>query len=220
MNYKRLHDGIIERAKVRIKPEEYSEKHHIVPRCIGGTNEQSNLVNLTAREHFIIHYLLTKIYPDNSKLLRAWAALSCWKPHRSKRSININSRFYKIAREKFSQVHSSRLVTEETRKRIGLSRLGRKHSKKSKQAISKSLLGNTFASGNKGKPKSRKHRNNIKKALTGKKHTKKRIKANSEAQKKYWKTHTRTLSKEIKLKMSKAAKLRWKKQKSYQNGHI
>lgn len=43
------------------KPEGYSEKHHIVPKSIGGSNDPSNLVRLTAREHFLAHWLLTKM---------------------------------------------------------------------------------------------------------------------------------------------------------------
>jgi len=54
MNYKRIHDQIIERAKSRIL-EGYKERHHIIPKCMGGNNEKDNLVYLTAREHFIIH---------------------------------------------------------------------------------------------------------------------------------------------------------------------
>ena len=51
MDYKKIHDKIIERAKNR-KLEGYVEKHHIIPKCMNGTNEPNNLVDLTAREHF------------------------------------------------------------------------------------------------------------------------------------------------------------------------
>ena len=37
----------------------YVEKHHIIPRCIGGSDHKENLVSLTAREHFVCHLLLT-----------------------------------------------------------------------------------------------------------------------------------------------------------------
>lgn len=55
---------LIERAKHR-NLACYTEKHHIVPRCLGGTDEPSNLVSLTAAEHYIAHQLLIKIYPDS-----------------------------------------------------------------------------------------------------------------------------------------------------------
>lgn len=31
----------------------YSEKHHIIPKSLGGNNKKENLVSLTAREHFV-----------------------------------------------------------------------------------------------------------------------------------------------------------------------
>jgi hypothetical protein len=44
--------------------EGYVEKHHIVPRCMGGTDDPENLVQLTPEEHYLAHQLLIKIYPD------------------------------------------------------------------------------------------------------------------------------------------------------------
>jgi len=43
---------------------EYTERHHIVPKSLGGSNENKNIVVLTAREHFIAHLLLTKMFTD------------------------------------------------------------------------------------------------------------------------------------------------------------
>jgi len=54
MDYKKIHDNIIDRAKNRVL-EGYVETHHIIPKCMNGTNEPNNLVKLTAREHFLIH---------------------------------------------------------------------------------------------------------------------------------------------------------------------
>lgn len=70
MNYKRIYSQIIERAKVR-KLEGYKEKHHIIPRCLGGGDESTNLVDLTAREHIFVHRLLTKMHPGNEDLISA-----------------------------------------------------------------------------------------------------------------------------------------------------
>jgi hypothetical protein len=54
-------------------PVGYCEKHHILPKCLGGSNDKLNLVQLTAREHFICHLLLVKITvgDDNKKMRRA-----------------------------------------------------------------------------------------------------------------------------------------------------
>jgi hypothetical protein len=47
------------------------ERHHIIPKCCGGTNCRSNLVFLTPTEHYIAHRLLVNIYPDTIGLLAA-----------------------------------------------------------------------------------------------------------------------------------------------------
>jgi hypothetical protein len=45
----------------------YVEKHHITPKSLGGSNKHTNIVNLTAREHFICHILLTKFLEGQAK---------------------------------------------------------------------------------------------------------------------------------------------------------
>lgn len=67
MNYQAIYNSLIERGRNRLL-DGYSERHHIIPRCMGGNNNPENLVKLTAREHFLAHRLLTKIYPDNHGL--------------------------------------------------------------------------------------------------------------------------------------------------------
>ena len=59
--YTRWYYDIINRAQTRAFLTSYSETHHIIPRSLQGNDEQNNLVKLTAREHFIAHWLLTKM---------------------------------------------------------------------------------------------------------------------------------------------------------------
>jgi hypothetical protein len=60
--YTRIYFLIIERAKSRtLSPEVYVERHHIIPKSLGGDNTKFNLVSLTAREHFICHLLLPRM---------------------------------------------------------------------------------------------------------------------------------------------------------------
>jgi len=70
MNYQKIHDAIINRAKNR-SLKCYTESHHIIPRCMGGLDNEDNLVKLTPEEHYVVHQLLVKIYPDNYKLIKA-----------------------------------------------------------------------------------------------------------------------------------------------------
>lgn len=61
MNYAKVYFQLIEKRKHE-KPTNYSEKHHIIPRCMGGSDDSANIVRLTAKEHYIAHLLLTKMY--------------------------------------------------------------------------------------------------------------------------------------------------------------
>lgn len=70
MNYKSIYDKLITRAKMRIV-EGYTETHHIIPKCMEGSDCSENLVELTPEEHYLAHQLLVKIYPDNYKLKKA-----------------------------------------------------------------------------------------------------------------------------------------------------
>lgn len=56
--------------------DEYHERHHIVPKCLGGTNDEDNLIDLFAREHFIAHKLLSQEHPDNNSLAYAYGCMA------------------------------------------------------------------------------------------------------------------------------------------------
>lgn len=70
MNYQAHYDRLIDRAKTRTL-DCYVERHHIIPRCMGGDNSKTNLVNLTPEEHYVAHQLLVKIHPNNIGLNKA-----------------------------------------------------------------------------------------------------------------------------------------------------
>lgn len=61
--YTNWYFSIITKAKNenRTDTSRYYEKHHIIPKALGGTNESSNLVKLTAKEHYVAHLLLMKM---------------------------------------------------------------------------------------------------------------------------------------------------------------
>lgn len=74
MNYESHYYKLIEKARTR-EIYGYTEKHHIVPKCMGGTDDDDNLINLTPEEHYVAHQLLVKIYPTNNKLVYAAAMM-------------------------------------------------------------------------------------------------------------------------------------------------
>ena len=96
MNYKKIYDQIIDRGRTRI-PEGYVEKHHIIPRCLGGTDNKTNLVALTPEEHFLAHVLLVKIHPESKSLISAVYQMT--RGHKGKR----NRRMYGWLRRRFSE---------------------------------------------------------------------------------------------------------------------
>lgn len=128
LDYKKIHDNIINRALIteEVRADEktngdvYYEKHHIKPRCMGGTDEKDNLVFLTAREHFIVHLLLCKIHIDEPKDIRAKlaSAVSIMRRQPSKdSSLRVkSSRMFELARLEFIRNHPTK--TEEVRAKI------------------------------------------------------------------------------------------------------
>lgn len=110
MNYSKLYYRIIELAKNREKYNErvYYENHHIVPRSLGGSDDPVNIVRLTSREHFICHYLLTKMYKKYSnewyKVTHAFMFMISIPNCANKRYVN--SRLYENIRKSFPEVMS------------------------------------------------------------------------------------------------------------------
>lgn len=68
MNYKNIYDKLClsRKSLKRDRSQGYFEEHHIVPKWLGGSNKECNLVMLTAREHYLSHYLLFMHYRDRS----------------------------------------------------------------------------------------------------------------------------------------------------------
>lgn len=69
MNWQRVYAELVARAQERSVVGGYSERHHIIPKAHGGTNNPENLVQLTAREHFVAHWLLWRIHRDRATAL-------------------------------------------------------------------------------------------------------------------------------------------------------
>src|SRR5258706_2285274 len=65
--YYRWYYQIVDKARKRGVPDEYYEKHHIIPECLGGKNTEWNLVKLTFREHYLVHWFLIKMTEDEAK---------------------------------------------------------------------------------------------------------------------------------------------------------
>ena len=117
MNYQRIHDAIIDRARNR-KLQGYREQHHVIPRCLGGTDDKSNLVELTAREHFIVHKLLCELFPDNKKLVHAyWLMANKTQSGNQQRIYNVSSKEYQRLKEQIRDIKSITMKGNTNRKK-------------------------------------------------------------------------------------------------------
>jgi hypothetical protein len=114
--------NIINKAKSRDLPKEiYTEKHHIIPKSLGGDNSDSNIVKLTAREHFICHLLLTKMVTGKSKRSMTFAVWSMTNLDHSTSQgrYKITSHRYAILKKQVSEassnLHKGKKVSQKTK---------------------------------------------------------------------------------------------------------
>lgn len=145
--YKVWHDNIIARGKNRVLTG-YKEKHHIIPKSLGGKDNQENLVELTAREHFIVHMLLCKFTVGQAKykMLYSFNAMSTMRY--GKRKYKLHSRTAGVLRKEFYQSLKGRKDSPETKLKKSLAfrgeknpNYGKKFSKEHKRKLSEAKLG-------------------------------------------------------------------------------
>lgn len=169
MNYQRIYDDLM-LSRLSMKEERYKSKkngsyfegHHIIPKCKGGTGNSNrgktnpNIVLLTAREHFLAHWLLWRIYRDRQTALAFHKMLS----NTSKTQRIKSSRGFEEAREAFRLtnignkhgVGKTKIVSESQKKKqseimkgryVGELNpfFGKKHSDQTKEKLRKSREG-------------------------------------------------------------------------------
>ena len=142
--YKQWHDNIIARGKNR-KLIGYKEKHHILPRSLGGNNSKGNLVDLTPKEHFIIHILLCKFTLGKARI-KMLQALHCMIYFTTKRrKYKTTSRI--VEKLRIEAQKNNPVFDPEVRRKIGIGNKGKKVSKESRLKMSKARIGNKNALG-------------------------------------------------------------------------
>ena len=102
MDYQKIYNQLIQKRLTDslLKKDCYCETHHIIPRSEGGSDDDDNKVNLSAREHYIAHLLLAKIYND----YKMWHAVNLMSRLNDK--VKINSRLYEMVRINSARTHS------------------------------------------------------------------------------------------------------------------
>ena len=169
--YYQWYQNLVLKAKSRkLDTTVYRESHHIIPKCLGGDNSESNLIELTLREHYIAHLLLSKMYEDEAKrkmYYGLWIMLLQGKKR--------GSRIFEMYRQKYiDESLKTQVVTDETRKKISKNTTGVKKTKTEKLLNShKRMIGKMAGSGN--PMYGRKHSEDTKKLISeankGKKRT-------------------------------------------------
>lgn len=118
MNYEKIYNQLIQkRIKAPATKAEYGyvEKHHIIPKSLGGDNSDTNLVSLTAREHYVAHELLYKMYQNSNdykaayKMANAFILMHKYSGSLDKENnrfhyIKYNSRMYEEIRKNYKKI--------------------------------------------------------------------------------------------------------------------
>ena len=130
--YFKWYSGIVNKNRTtKFLPNSGKERHHVLPKSIGGLDDKNNLVVLSSREHFICHLLLVKMLIDIKSKKRMLFALNMMRstPQRNR---YFNARLYERHKTEFQQAQRERMteymsvpenrkkgpVSDETRKKL------------------------------------------------------------------------------------------------------
>lgn len=141
MSYKEYIEKILNNRSNERAADGYQEKHHIVPKCLGGTNDDENLIWLYAEEHYYAHKLLYLENPHNRAIAYGWHCLS------TRKQVKLSPKEYKEVKEVYSESISGknhpmygRHHTEDAKEKISQAGKGRKDSEETKQKKRERLL--------------------------------------------------------------------------------
>lgn len=101
MSYNEFINNILETRGRFACGDQYHERHHIKPKCTGGSNAKDNLIDLFPQEHFIAHKLLSDENPQNEQLAWAYSIMAFMKPDHEDR-YELTPEEYAEARQRLS----------------------------------------------------------------------------------------------------------------------
>lgn len=161
MDYKKIYDKLVEtRVKLRGRNKKRGDglnRHHILPKCLGGEDNLDNYVLFTFKEHIVAHHLLTKIYPDNNKLKYAYLRMiqssksdrkentykvsSCGEKIAYKLNLTELEELRKISVDVLRESNLGRKLSEDVKEKLRKAHLGKKASKETKELLSQIRTG-------------------------------------------------------------------------------
>jgi len=124
MNYNLIYEKLVFKAQNRVLEKPF-ETHHIIPKCMGGTDSKENLIDLTPEEHYVAHQLLVKLNPTNKGLIYAAMMMTVARPNMPR-----NNKTYGWLKRLASEAKVGKVFTEETKRKISESRKGKANTPK------------------------------------------------------------------------------------------
>lgn len=179
--YNQLIDKCIQLESDGYPEDMYTEVHHILPKCMGGTNKEDNLVRMPVRYHIMAHLLLVKIYPNIGKIIYAANIMIVGnKNTRAERNLALNQFSTKTIsqlRETMANYQKGKPLSEEHKQKISFALKGKVHSEDHNRKVSESKKGKHLSKETKdklklshlGKSLSESHKKAIGNALRGRK---------------------------------------------------
>jgi hypothetical protein len=138
MNYEKIYKAICKRGKKRhLQEGVIYERHHILPKSLGGKNSSDNIAILTLREHFIAHLLLVEIYPKSKQMRHALWLMCHANPNIRYIRHKPSSRTFERVKSEYIKSLKNIPFSEETKKKMSEAHLGEI---KSPEAVAKSAF--------------------------------------------------------------------------------
>lgn len=106
MNYERIYNQLCERSLTRKWQKFTYEKHHIIPKSMGGSDAKSNLATLTPREHALAHLLLVRFLSGEHRAKMIFA-LKSMVGYRNANRQQLSTRQYDALRRTYQALSST-----------------------------------------------------------------------------------------------------------------
>lgn len=131
---------IIKNNKIIDPKSQYCEKHHIIPKSLGGSNKKENIVYLSAKDHFLCHKLLVNFTAgnDNQKMWNALWRMMNKQSYSQQRDYTFTEEEYEEARINHSKIQSQRMSGKNN------PFYGKKHTDDTKKKMSKNKKGKSY----------------------------------------------------------------------------
>ena len=104
------------REPIMINAKGVCEVHHIIPKCVLNNrkiaNSKYNLISLYTHEHFLAHYYLSVIFPNEIGVQRAYYLMSNMKNRKSYLNVEELADAYSKAKKKIAKRNSNKTYSQ------------------------------------------------------------------------------------------------------------